>query len=718
MSDLIEHLYKNAFAQDKNITDPAAVEPAIQKRMEFLQRYQTADRSAPHGGLEIDAFGRRRDLPPSTPRELHSLVLTARAARYVRHVDEGERIAFLKRYEADVNRLQAELTHYKNDRGIWLKDYFKNDQAGRFGSAFLRYETDASMAPEQKESGNSVPAAAPTAAEIGRSTSSTLHALAFASCVEGMMWGVETLSDGLEDRERKLLNQWWAGTPEANPFLLNLAYDRGLDAAWGAAGTTAVVGALSTAARPVLTHVALEHLMGQVNVYFVSRFVNRTQSSRQNLRGAAWQTLAERIHTLADGVSEANANRLVEILETRHRDKIVPMQITRQEVARALEEAANMPRGAIAVNHADDLIRVWVWQGAGEATRNRYYLPAVESGLTGVAALLAFYNLYATVRDLELDKMTKASWSNLAAAVLGTGSAINAALAVAETRLPRGFARVGPASDLIFRRLAGLTALRLFGYGAAIADGITHGFKANEQYAIGNTMASNYYAVSGLLLGLSGAALTHAAVLASVAATAGVLATASAMVPVVGWAVAGVLLLGAGAYTVGLAMESEYTEIEYWLNDCIFGLHKQEMTRAVYPWASTEILGFYTAYYVPRLIKETWTHAVDPDKPAVKGVGLAARYREQPQVTPVLMLQFVYPLEGEIHPPVISAASGKLPRCRSAAAFSSGPYQACHLFDLKQAEGVALTFSYTPSILGEPLKMTYAVDLEKAPWRW
>ncbi|MDR1463296.1 MAG: hypothetical protein LBI68_09225 [Azoarcus sp.] len=249
---------------------------------------------------------------------------------------------------------------------------------------------------------------------------------------------------------------------------------------------------------------------------------------------------------------------------------------------------------------------------------------------------------------------------------------------------------------------------------------LTHGFKANEQYAIGNATAGNYYAATGLFLFLGGVALAEGAAIATIAAAEGILATAAIAVPVIGWSVAGLILLGAGAYTVGLAMESKYTQIEYWLNDCVFGLHKEipGALRVAYTEVKGEILGFYTAYYVPRLIKEIWTHAVDPDKPAVKGIGFATRYRAQPQIAPVLMLQLIYPLEGEILPPAVSAVSGKWPRCRGVAAFSSGPHQACHVFDLKQAAGVALTFSYTPSILGEPLKMTYAVDLEKAPWRW
>jgi hypothetical protein len=720
-AELIEHVYSNAYAADKGIADPAAVGKAIQKDVDRLRKLESIEQReasrAHRGGPSHGADGRPRGAAPSDPQELRSQALATRAERYVRHVREDERVAFLKRYDADIKRLQMELTHYKNDRCAWLKDYFKSDQASSFGSAFLRYETDASPCPEQEESG------AFSAAEIDRSTSSSAHALAFSTCVEGMMWGVETLPDGSEDRERKLIDHWWRGQPEANPFLLNMAYDRGFAGLWNASGAASATGAVSVVAGPTLTYAAaLERLMEQSTVYLVSSFVDRAQSSRRNLQGPVWQALAGRIRELANGVDPDNVGSLFEILRRdKHRDRITQVRITLREAARGLEDAAGLRRGTLAVDHGDDLIMVYSWREAEWDIHSRYYLPVVEGGLTGAAALLAFVNLWTTLRAFETDgwsNKTGINVFNLFSAVLGVGSAINAGLAVTRARLPGLLERFAPQHELILRQLSGITALRLFGYGAALADAITHWFKAYKQFSLGNATAGHYYAVSGLFLGLGGAAVTHAAVLATTAAAAGAFGTAAALVPVAGWTVAGIVLLGAGTYTVFLAKEAEYTEIEYWLNDCVFGRHVEfpGTARAAYTVAGEEILGFFRAYYAPRLVEENWER-IDPDKTPVRHAALAARRKQS--VQSVLTLRLLYPLEGEIHPPAAGAVSGKPPRCAEAA--SSGPQRTYHVFDLKdQAPGFrySLTFSYTPSVLGESLPTTYPVDPEKAPWGW
>jgi hypothetical protein len=129
--------------------------------------------------------------------------------------------------------------------------------------------------------------------------------------------------------------------------------------------------------------------------------------------------------------------------------------------------------------------------------------------------------------------------------------------------------------------------------------------------------------------------------------------------------------------------------------------------------ASEEILGFFKAYYAPRLVEENWER-IDPGKAPVRHVALVVQRKQS-----VLTLRLLYPLEGEIHPPAAGEVSGKPPRCAEAA--SSGPQRTYHVFDLKdQAPGFrySLTFSYTPSVLGESLPTTYPVDPEKAPWRW
>ncbi len=132
-------------------------------------------------------FARLRALPDNAAETLNKVVLYVclpaavltyvprlqNAERCSRHVKEDERVAYLKNFERELEKRHVAVLDNKNDRCLWLKAYPQRAKPADLGATFLRYD-------------------------VTHPVASTSHAVAFALCIEGMIWGTATNAAGQE----------------------------------------------------------------------------------------------------------------------------------------------------------------------------------------------------------------------------------------------------------------------------------------------------------------------------------------------------------------------------------------------------------------------------------------------------------------------------------------------------------------------------------------
>jgi hypothetical protein len=522
--------------------------------------------------------------------------------RYLSHVDSNKKKEFLNSYNSNIKTRQTLMLRYGNDRALWLGGYAKKDNPKQLGSSFLRYDTGA--VPTGKSQQN-------TKTQRDKSTSRCAHANAFASITEGMIWGTSQLPEGMKDEGARLYEKWWTGSSADNPILENISYDDGMVELWKASGTGEAMGTAIGGTNVVsvwLRHVAVQRIMEQTEVYILSR-ISRLGGQR-TLRGAAWNSVAEYIAGMADGISLENAQALVNRLETVHGDRIVMRQLTEAEAIDFLFDGANMRptpdmlRGATApgARPPGQTITVFHWERFTEESRNPLF-PRFEGGMAAVVGFLAIINLGSAMRNFDKDNIW-VSTANVISAIMGVGSGINMALASTAALTPRWYARVSTSRGI--RWTAGVGGMRFFGYVGAFADAFIHWLSAYHQFNVGNFEAGSYYAFAGFAAGASGAALTTASVIAATSTAAGSIA----VVPVVGWTVAGLLLLGLGVWLTVKGAKAEYDDMDFWINDCAFG-KRERLGRPViarYETLTDEIYAFLSAAYGPKLVEKEWNH--------------------------------------------------------------------------------------------------------------
>lgn len=713
IAQLIGRIYDSSYANSKGINPQ---DKGGQQKLDKSLDREVYEYEYKRKWMEDNLAVQERELPRHHPssyqrarRQLNAMpknsadqraeILALNAERYSRHVKEKERVAYLKNFELELEKRHIAVLDNKNDRCLWLKAYPRSAAQADFGATFLRYD-------------------------LTHPVASTSHAVAFAHCIEGMIWGTATTPAGKKDHERELFSKWWALPWQENPILENLGHDKGFgDTIVENKADVVVDTAVGKVVAGLLRFVAVQHLMHQVGVFTLTR--------PANWRGVVRNNVDALIHRLAGTGSEADAVHLRGLLEERYRDRIVPRRLSRAEAYVRIEQASGIRgltvEGSIAQRNGNAIV-VLEWESLTPLTRNANpFLQVFEGGAASGVAVLSMWNLLNAVEQLEIgeDLANRATQSNLVAAVLGTGSAVNGALIATRTLAPAMFGNASILSSAL-RVMASTGVLRLFGYVGALVDAVTNWFKAQKQYQIGNTTAGTYYALAGAGMFLGGIALTNAG---AGAITSGLgLAGMALGVPVWGWIVAGAILLGLGMWWLFNAEDAHYSELEFWLNDGTFG--KRALmgrdTAVVYSSLDSENKAYVEINYSPKRIDSEWK-IFGFDTPNVPyGPGVATTY------SPRLVVEVAYPLEGDIQHiqavittgPSLANSSGS-PRLDISIKedtpkklASGGSIRTYVITGLRSNVefGLSLTATYIPKLLSEPLTSTFSFTDEDTPW--
>jgi|GEM_PF-1338506 len=631
-ADLIDKVYESVYANHYGI-DATKDRDALERRIAIDTRRWDEQRRA------TNVYRREPYLPPAperlSDRATKSRVVSAKAMRYLRRVNEGARVAFLERYDKEMDDFHAALVDHKNDRCLWLRTYLTPRGAADLGAGYKCYD-------------------------LAQTESSTAHATAFACCVEGMQFGPTTPIADKPDQEHALFKQWWEMPWAGNPLMQNMANDKGyLDVLKGNKADVAADTLIGKSLTPMVHRQVASRLMGQVHVYVLSRLHNETPAL--NYKGAVRDTIDAFVHRLAGTGTQDDAWRLVQNLDPagRYGKHTTTVSMTLADAERQLHEMAGSPpviaRGSMA-RGAGDAITLIDTRAVSSGMRSASpRLARVDVGTSALVLLLSAVNLHNAIISLSGDESPEgyATYANLMAAVAGVGSGITGLAGATRVLAPAAYERVGVRSDLL-RGLASVRAVRFFGYAGAIADAVTNWFKAAGQYKIGNQTAGNFYTAAGFAMGLGGAAMTTgsaAAIAAMANGGVGFLASFGAMslgVPVWGWIIAGVVFLGLGLWWIFQAEKSLFTRPEFWLNDCVFG--KRELmgrgrSEQYASWAQEEE-GYLNAFHGPQMANWEWlvVEAQTGSNTHILGNGsVFFTYR------PRLELKIAYPLPGKGH---------------------------------------------------------------------
>ncbi|MGV8403111.1 toxin VasX [Pseudomonas aeruginosa] len=626
VADIIERVYESSYGEKKGLKSQEEVNRSINRDVDIqdwqIQRVREhAEHMRRMQAISSRGMNTRTQLPlPALPnrRETRSRVLTRVAKLNARHIRESERIDFLNKYERDLKELHKVALEHKNDRSVWLRTYLSSSR-NDLGCTFLRYEKS-------------------------EDTSSSSHANAFCSCIEGMVWGTEETPAGIKDEERDLFSSWWSASGEDNPLLINLELDKGLAKELWKNKKDALL-AIAKELRPIVLHYATNSLMRQIGVFILTR--------PNSWRGAVRDTVDGLIHRLAGTGTEADAVRLRNILEERYRDHVTTRRLTRTEAERLLREAAGVPEftaeGSMA-RGAGNTIVVLDWERM--STFSRYanpFMRTFEMGTSSVVAIFSICNLKAAIMDFKWDPGERgASAASLGAAIMGLGSAVSGLLASTEIALPHAYGRISSASRIATWMASGVAA-RTFGYGGAVFDAMANAFKAHAQYEIGNAEAGSYYSAASFFLGVGGGAITFGT--SALMAQGVTLATAALGVPIWGWLVAGVIFLGIGVWFIMRGDAARFDAIDHWLNDGTFGKHELLGRPSIrrFNTLDEESYWYMVACYSPKLIELDWSSM---------SISQSSHYTSYAMTVPLeydpkLEIEIHYPLPGKIFPPIV-----------------------------------------------------------------
>lgn len=633
IADLIEKIYEYSYRENNDLYSKDEFERAMNRDITshttLIKRIREQDEQM----KQLEQLGGRPRLHQPTPpfpnkREIRSIVLTKAARLNSRHIKEQERLAFLNTYENNLQRLHIDVLKYKNDRRAWLNTYFGNDPT-ELGSTFLRYDKL-------------------------NSTSSSSHANAFCSCIEGMIWGTEETPQDFKDEERDIFSHWWQSSGENNPILVNLELDKGLaEVLWNNKRDTL----LSTTKEfsRIGRYYATNALIRQVGVFALTR--------PNSWRGAVRDTVDDLLHRLAATGTVEDAARLRRLLEERYQDHIQVRQLTHAEADRLLRQAARVPsfttEGSIA-RGAGNTIQVLDWERMSRFTRYANpFINTFEMGTASVAGVFSLMNLKSAIMDFNWQSGERgASLSSLGGAIMGLGSAMSGMLASTETAMPVAYARIS-SSIRIANWISGQAGVRSFGYGGAIFDAFTNAFKAHTQLEIGNNEAATHYGGASIYMGAGGAALTFGS--STLVAEGATLATVSMGVPLWGWLLAGAIFLTIGAYLMMRGNAAKYEPLDYWLNDGTFGKRQLLGRKNVDKFTSLdeENYSYMVACYSPKLIELDWSSVSINHEPSTYYA-----YTDTAVIPleydPKLEIEIHYPLPGKIAEPSINLDKNEL----------------------------------------------------------
>lgn len=504
---------------------------------------------------------------------------SAAAQRLAKHVDEGARQDFLRTYGDEVTRLQQRIETRRLDRLAWLATWNQREQPNQLGSAWSAFDFDSAA-------------------------DSAFFELTFAGAIAGM-GGYATANsgqDGAQQQELALIGKWLNTPVDQSPLYLAVFGYEPLRQALATAPDRAGNLAEGLGSLAEQLYEKFPYTIGTETVtHAVTAYVLNKPGKWRPAMAKSLDALLEQV------VGSRNVKLLAEALQIRYRQFVTAAVRSSAEYKRLFIEAAGAkpPVGSAAVGtpiksgHLEN-DGYTTFEIAEERVSERQPLfgEGVANpfrGLAGVgvsafAGLLYLINLKMAVE--QFDPHETEQWTNMASAVAAIGGGINSGLNAFKVSAPAAVSRLSEAVPLI-ESLSGKLAYRLFGYGAAFLTGVTLGIHAGKLFEQGETDAGLYYAGAAMAGSIGASGLTFA-----IEAEAG--ATLLSIGPI-GWAILGVVLVGAS-----IALESEGddavdTPLEHWLDACTFGKHALP-NAPHYDTLDDELNALDKALYMPRVV--------------------------------------------------------------------------------------------------------------------
>ena len=589
IAELIEQVYTTSYAKEKELSSKAKIEVAVAEDITKRKKLYASEREnfkkgrIPNYRLNYTEKLLRNE--PKTNDGYRSEVLANVAKRDKKHINEIERSKFLEQFNMNTIRLSTIHMESKNDRCKLLKSYVNSNRHVDLGSSFLNYDIDNPI-------------------------SGGAHAQAFASCIDGMMADVRKV-ESISNCEQDLFNEWWRKSKPDNPLLVNLKLDDNLL-------TYALENKQDTAAD--LVSITAEGLDGALRPFFASTVITQnitvytlTKSPKWN--GAVLNNIDEMFKNMTNAPSIENAKELRTILTGQHqkltgkyKDNVTIKHLSPKDALRHIGKAAKLSdhqverilnsRGSL---KGKDIAAITITHVADEeklkSGLENPYGGRIGLSISGLVLVMYAVNLKSAIDTMQNDKVL-ISVPNLASAMLGLGSGINGAIQGMRPILgTQSYNKLIQQSKII-RMFAEKGAIRLFGYGGAIFDGLTYAMRSYSSGTAGNSEAATYYAFSSIFFTTGGIAATKVALVA---------AGASSSIPVAGWIVAGIILLGIGLYLAILGDDAQFTPMDKWLDNSSFGLHG--IPNSInYKTEAKEQDGFIEAMYAPQLLSSSWDH--------------------------------------------------------------------------------------------------------------
>lgn len=483
--------------------------------------------------------------------------------RYQKHVDNTARDKFLGDYKDDLDRLTGLLFQRKNDRHTWLKDFTSGStKPTSLASSFLVYDKSNPI-------------------------SGASYAESFTSCMYGMMSEVKK-HKGVVDKEKVLFNEWWQMPAPNNPVLLSLKLDT----------DAAVLGVGVSLAESFVRN----EMFHNISVYSLS--------APKKWSGPIITAHFDKV--LEDALnmpSPENAKALRKLLTDDFKENVtvVAKHLTHREyISKYLKEIGlkelqvekvYKSTGALAKSE-----KVVYEIGGVDISKSGLKASSAMPAVTSLSAILYVINLKNAIENFSQDGYDHGV-ANLLSALFGLGAGVNQIFAVQKLVVRSAtFERtvIGRSSTLKF--IASKTAGKIFGFGAAIFDGITNLIKARNAWSVGDNDAGNYYTAGAALLLTGGVAVTlGGAGVALVLNPAGLL-------------VVGVLLLGFGVYCLFKAEKALDTPVEKWLKKSVFRKDRKGIyARNFYANEADEYHGYLEAIYSPQISNVDWFYKFPAD---------------------------------------------------------------------------------------------------------
>lgn len=195
-------------------------------------------------------------------------------------------------------------------------------------------------------------------------------------------------------------------------------------------------------------------------------------------------------------------------------------------------------------------------------------------------------------------------------------------------------------------------------------------------------------------------------------------------VPVWGWLVASVILLGMGVWWLWSGDKAQFTPLGFWLNDGTFG--KRELlgrtSLKTYTTLDEENKAYVNIVYAPQLEDSEWRVASAKHSPMYVPGNSGVHIDYEPR----LVLTIAYPLEGTVKPPTIThsnnGAGGAAPTLtedgKGKPLDGGGVVRTYAVTGLskKAADRLTLIAAYTPTLLQETLQTQCDIEASDAPF--